>query len=119
MVGWVRVHASHQQSELRFARCNQFNVVQHHSQISSTLICKQQEFVEFKELEFDISIQGLTVEAKVFGERLARHQLESSLQEVAHGVGILLQIARGKSLVSRIKQGEQFLLLELLKLFRV
>jgi hypothetical protein len=46
--------------------------------------------VVFLELEFDFSNGGLTVEAKVFGERLARHQLESSLQEVAHGKGILL-----------------------------
>lgn len=53
----------------------------------------------------------LTVQPEVLGEALRAQQLESPLHKVAHGKGILVWITAGESLISRIEEWEQLLLL--------
>lgn len=49
---------------------------------------------------------SLSVETKVLGKGLAQQELDVKLHEESDGVGILLEVTRGKSLVGRVEEDE-------------
>ena len=59
--------------------------------------------------EITSCIRRLTVEAHVLGEALSDEELVLFLDEISHGRGVLVQVARAEALVGDVKEREELL----------